>query len=75
MASKKAKSSKTKGAKKAGKGGVISKLGNAAQKAISGGGSKGGGGGKRRSKSPAWYARKIATLKLKRRYDKLRLAV
>lgn len=73
MASKKAKASKTKGAKKS-KGGVASKLGGAVMKAVTGGGSK-GGGGRRRTKSPAWYARKIATMKLKRRYDKLRLAV
>ena len=33
------------------------------------------GGGSRRKKSAAWYARAIARLKLKKRYDKLRLSV
>lgn len=76
MASKKAKASKSKGAKKAsGGGGVTSKLGGIAKKALGMGGKSSGGGGRRRSRSPAWYARRIATLKLKRRYDKLRLSV
>lgn len=34
-----------------------------------------GGGGKSRKKSAGWYARQIARLKLKKRYDKLRLSV
>ncbi len=31
--------------------------------------------GRGRKKSPAWYARQIMRLKLKKRYDKLRLSV
>lgn len=69
MASKKAKSKKSKGSR----GKAASKLGGAIINAATK--SKKGEEKKRRSKSPAWYARKIATLKLKRRYDKLRLSV
>jgi len=37
--------------------------------------SSGSSGGIRRKKSAGWYARQIARLKLKKRYDKLRLSV
>jgi len=36
-------------------------------------GKKGSGNGKRRKKGAGWYAREIERVKLKRKYDKLRL--
>lgn len=70
MASKKAKAKKT---------GKKTSLGVKAVKGVAGkllgGESKGGGGKKSRKKTAAWYANQIARLKLKKRYDKLRLSV
>lgn len=68
MASKKAKSARTGGKKG---GGVTSKLGGAAIKALSGG-SKSSGGRSRRSRGPAYWANKVIVEKLKKRYRALK---
>lgn len=36
---------------------------------------KGEGGGKRRKRGAAWYAREIIRLKLKKRYDKIKIGI
>ena len=66
--------SKLKGAPKA----VGKRLKGAVSKAMGGVTAKGGvarGGRRRRKHGAMWYAKEIARIKLKRRYDKIRLRV
>ena len=69
VAVKKAKPAKLKAGKSTSKvGGIVKKA-----KDIFGG--KGGKGGKRRKKSAMFYAREIQRLKLKKRYEKVKLGI
>jgi len=75
---KKSKGKLKKGGKKSllekVKGGAR-KIKDKAQGVVTGKKGKGGFGGRRRKKSALWFAREIARLKLKKRYEKVRIGV
>jgi len=82
MPARAAKKAAKKAAKpKKAKGGLIAKVATAAigaKSMISGGGVRAKGsraGGRRRKRSALWYAREVARLRLKRKYDKEKMRV
>jgi len=72
---KKSKPKKPTSSKKSSTGGSLGKTAVGLGKQALGLGGKSGKGGKRRKKSALFYAKEIQRLKLKRRYEKVRMGV